>query len=539
MAIHSRVVGLLCAIALARPGVGGAQSARQELQAGLDRRLAGEHPEGLSLSQWALVRHFYAARDIPAWTTDTADARLVDLLTRLRQADAQGLDPVDYGVSRLQALAAQRDGADSLALLDLLATAGLLRYASDLTFGRVIPAVVDTMWSAAPRSAGLLDRLATALDSNRVGPVLDDLASSPEPARRLRAALAHYRAIAARGGWPAVAPGPPLRIGASGPAVALLRRRLEAEGDLAPGGLAEVFDSALAEGVRRAQARYGLTPDGVARSATLSALNVPVQSRIRQIEANLERWRWLPLDLGSRYLMINSAGFTLEIVDSGRVEYSGRIVVGRVDWPTPIVSARLTDVTFSPRWRIPRSIAVQEVLPVVRRDPDYLFREGIHVLSDTTPQAVELDVGTIAWDSIPDSAFAFGLWQEPGPLNPLGRIRFSIPNRFGVALHDTREPRLFDALARAFSHGCVRVADAERLAIYVLRDVPGWTPDWIRAAAMLPAEWRVATPDSLPTYLQYWTAWVSDDGTVEFRPDSYGWDAELEAALRGERAGRR
>jgi murein L,D-transpeptidase YcbB/YkuD len=534
-----RVIGLLCAIALARPGAGLAQASTEELQADLERLLASERPAGLNDAQWVSVRRFYTARDFPAWTADSTDTRLPDLLDRLHQADAQGLDSTDYGIPRLRRLAVQRDKPDSLALLDLLATAALLRYASDLAFGRVMPAVVDTMWTAAPRSVDLLGRLAAALDSDRVGPALDDLASPQKPAARLRVALARYRAIAARGGWPELAPGSPLRAGDSGPGVALLRRRLEATGDLASGGAAEVFDSAVADGVRRAQARHGLTPDGVAGGATVAALDVSVQDRIRQIEANLERWRWLPRDLGSPYLMINSAGFTLEIVESGRVTFSGRIVAGRVDWPTPIVSSRLTDVTFSPRWRIPRSIAIQEILPVVRRDPDYLLREGIHVWSDTTPQAVELDVGTIAWDSIPDSAFAFGLWQEPGPLNPLGRIRFSISNRFGVALHDTREPRLFDALARAFSHGCVRVADAERLAIYVLRNVPGWSPDWVRAAAMLPAEWRVAAPDSLPTYLGYWTAWVGSDGTVEFRPDVYGWDGELEAALRGDRAGRR
>ena len=273
--------------------------------------------------------------------------------------------------------------------------------------------------------------------------------------------------------------------------------------------------------------------------ATRAALNVPAQDRIRQLELNLERWRWMPRDLGPRYLMVNSAGFTIEVADSDRVELAGRVVAGRVDWPTPIVSTRLTDVTFSPRWNIPRSIAIQEVLPMARRDPDYLAREGIHVMSDTTDFGVELDSGTVAWDTIPDSSFALRLWQEAGPRNPLGRIRFTIPNRFGVALHDTRDPQLFGALARAFSHGCVRVADAERLAIYVLRDIPGWTPDWIRAAARSPAEWRVAVPDSIPAYLVYWTAWVERDGTVEFRPDLYGWDVELADAVERGRAGRR
>ncbi len=528
MVLHWRVAAVSCAIALANPGAGQGQVPSAELRAELEQRLASERPAGWNASLWAVVQRFYAARDLrPAWTADGPDARLTDLLARLQQAETQGLDSADYGMLRPH--------PDSLVLLDLLATAALLHYASDLAFGRVIPAVVDTMWAAAPRSLDLLGRLGAAIDSDRVGPALDDLAPPQEAAVRLRAALARYRAIARQGGWPEVPPGPPLLSGDTGSVVPLLRRRLEVTGDLAAGGPAGVFDSAVADGVRHAQARLGLTPDGVAGAATVAALNVPIQERIRQIELNLERWRWLPRDLGARYLMINSAGFSLEVVDSGRVVFTGRIIAGRVDWPTPIVSSRLTEVTFSPRWTIPQSIAIQEVLPAARRDPEYLLREGIHVLSDTTAEAVELEVGTIAWERIPDSSFAFRLWQEPGPRNPLGRIRFTIPNRFGVALHDTPEPRLFGALARAFSHGCVRVADAERLAIYVLRDVPGWTPDWIRAAAQLPAEWRVPAPDSMPTYLGYWTAWVDPVGTVEFRADLYGWDAELESALAARR----
>lgn len=416
-------------------------------------------------------------------------------------------------------------------MLELLATVTLRLYASDLVYGRVVPEQVDTMWSVAPRRADLADHLGLALDSDRVGPTLDALVPSQADADRLRAALAGYQAIADRGGWPGLPAGPALQAGDTGARVSLLRWRLEMTGDLVTDAGGQGFDSAVARAVRDAQRRHGLVPDGVVGPATRAALNVPVQDRIRQLDLNLERWRWMPRDLGRRYLMVNTAGFSIELVDADHVEFAGRIVAGRVDWPTPIVSARLTDVTFSPVWNIPRSIAIQEVLPTVRRDPDYLTREGIHVMSDTTDQAVELASGAVAWDTIADSTFALRLWQEPGSRNPLGRIRFTIPNRFGVALHDTRSPQLFDALTRAFSHGCVRVADAERLAIYVLRDIPGWTPDWIRAAARAPTEWRVAVSDSIPTYLVYWTAWVDRDGTVQFRSDLYGWDEKLEEAL--------
>jgi murein L,D-transpeptidase YcbB/YkuD len=319
----------------------------------------------------------------------------------------------------------------------------------------------------------------------------------------------------------------------------LLRQRLEVTGDLAPGDRSEVFDSALEAGVRRAQTRHGLHADGIAGRRTLAALNVPVAARIRQLVVNLERWRWAPRDLGGRYISVNSAGFSLDAFDSARTVLTSRIVGGRVDWPTPIFSGQHTEVTFNPRWTIPPSIAVQEILPEVRRDRGFLYREGIHV-SDTADQAVELDRALIPWDSIADSAFACRLWQEPGPRNPLGHVRFGIRNRFGVALHDTPYPQGFSALARALSHGCVRVEAAELLAAFVLRGLADWSADSVRAAVAQGSERFVTIPDPIPVVLGYWTAWIGSDGTVEFRPDVYGWDAELARALeRAARSGRR
>jgi murein L,D-transpeptidase YcbB/YkuD len=271
---------------------------------------------------------------------------------------------------------------------------------------------------------------------------------------------------------------------------------------------------------------------------TLAALNVPVTARIRQLELNLERWRWAPRDAAERYVSVNSADYTLEVVDSGRRALTSRIVAGRVDWPTPIVSGMLTEVTFNPRWSIPRSIAVKEILPILRRDAGYLRREGIHV-TDATDQATELDPTLISWDSVTAGSFAYRLWQEPGPRNPLGRIRFVIRNRFGVALHDTPYPQLFSGSARAFSHGCVRVEAAESLAVYLLRALSGWSADSVCAALAQGSERYMAVPDPIPVLIGYWTAWVGPDGTIEFRPDVYGWDAELGAALRRRERGLR
>jgi murein L,D-transpeptidase YcbB/YkuD len=530
---------------------------------------------------WLLTRRFYAQRDFQAaWRGDGGETGIRDLLGRLDRAQQQGLDSADYSVALIRALATQRENVDSLALLDLVATIAFLRYAADLSLGRVTPAAVDTMWEAADRPVDLVVRLVFGLDSGRVDSTLGELAPPQREAVRLRAALAVYRNIAAQGGWVEVTGSEPLARGAAGPRVQMLRRRLEVTGDVAPGDSSEVFDNALQAGVRHAQTRHGLHADGIAGRMTLAALNVPVAARIRQLELNLERWRWAPRDLAGRYISVNSAGFSLDAVDSARTVLSSRIVAGRVDRPTPIFSGLLTEVTFNPRWTIPPSIAVQEILPEVRRDRGFLYREGIHV-SDTAEQAVELDRALIPWDSIADSAFAcrlwqepgprnplghvrfgirnrFGvalhdtpypqgfsalacrLWQEPGPRNPLGHVRFGIRNRFGVALHDTPYPQGFSALARALSHGCVRVEAAELLAAFVLRGLADWSADSVRAAVAQGSERFVTIPDPIPVVLGYWTAWIGSDGTVEFRPDVYGWDAELARALeRAARSGRR
>src|SRR5574342_698037 len=323
-----RLFGLPCAVVQVLAGdarTPDSSAARADLARWLARSwppITLAHPARVNDSLWRLSRRFYAGRaQLPAWRLDEGRGRLDDLLDRLQRAQQQGLDSSDYGLDRLRSLAARGNDSESQGLLALLATATWLHYASDLAYGRVIPRVVDSLWTASPRTVDLLGALAAALDSNRVG-----------------AALAWYRAIAARGGWPRLPEGPPLQLSAAGPDVAVLRQRLEITGDLAPGGPGTLFDSALDVAVRRAQQRHGLDPDGIVGGATRRALNVPVRDRIRQLELSLERWRWLPRDLGPRYLMVNAAGFSLELVDSGRVVLQSRIVAGRVTWPTPIFS---------------------------------------------------------------------------------------------------------------------------------------------------------------------------------------------------------
>ena len=487
----------------------------------------------------SLLTRFYRRRAYrPAWVGDSGpSSRAAELLAAIAAAGADGLNPDDYSAA----------APDSVARQDVLFSRTLLAFGSDLSRGRVDPATVDSDWTAAPGPVDLIGALETAAQSARAADALERLAPPQPGYARLRRALQRYRDLAAQGGWPGVPAGPALAPGDRDARVSALRGRLAVEGELGAteqGG--DVYDAALAGAVRRFQDRHGLDVDGLVGLATLVALNVSVEARIRQIEMNLERWRWLPRALGEHYVMVNSAAFELEIVDHGRQVMTMRAIVGRRDWPTPIVSTRITGLIFSPVWNIPRAIALEEVLPLVRRDPSYLARERITVFEDSSPAVREVDPATVAWSALTESTFTLQLKQAPGGHNPMGGVKVIQGSPFNVCIHDTPLKSLLRARARAFSHGCVRAERAADLATYLLRDSVRWARDSVLARMGQRKEQLVMLSRPVPVHLCYWTAWVNDDGTVEFRDDVYGWDAKLTAALakvrkpaRRRRSGRR
>ena len=298
------------------------------------------------------------------------------------------------------------------------------------------------------------------------------LASLPPPAKdygRLVEALRRYREVAARSDWPLVPPGALLRPGDDDARVAAVRARLAAEDEIVSRA-ATHFDGRLEEAVRRFQARHGLAADGIVGEATVRALNVPASDRIRQIILNLERWRWLPRDLGPRYVTVNAADATLRVVEDDRTVLTSRVVVGDLQHPTPVVQARLDAVVLNPKWNVPTSIAVQEILPRLRENRRYLAEHDIVIMErrESDPFGLAVD-----WSTISAEAFPFRLQQQPGPDNPLGRIKFDVPNRFDVYLHDTPTRALFARPRRTASHGCIRVERADELAAHVLADGTG------------------------------------------------------------------
>jgi murein L,D-transpeptidase YcbB/YkuD len=454
------------------------------------------------------VRAFYAARAFrPLWTEGTAlSARGRDLRTALDRAGADGLDPDDYVPFFLPA-SAHRPEAVEVAL-----TEALLRLTGDLTRGRVDPARVHRDWDAQPRAFDPALVLRRVAGQGAVAAI--EAARPPHPGyARLRDALARYRALAAGGGWPTVPDGPLLRPGDHSPAVPLLRERLQREGLAAgppPAPADGLYDPALEPAVRAAQARYGLDVDGVVGPATRAALNVPAEERAGQIALNMERWRWMPAALGARYVHVNAAGMALEVVEGGERVLSLRAIVGTVGNPTPGFGSAITHAVLSPYWYVPESIARGEVWPQVRRDPGYLARHHMEVLPGGQ------------------------LRQAPGPDNPLGPVKFIFESRFGVRLHGTSNPALFETCRRAFSHGCIRIEEPLSLAALLLRGT-AWDAARMAAAVAEGREVSVPLPAPVPIHVAYWTAWVEPDGAIQFRGDLYGRDRALERALAARR----
>jgi L,D-transpeptidase YcbB len=472
-----------------------------------------------------------------------ADGRLSpdadSLLAAVGAVSSEGLDPARYLDSGLiSRLDSARGGGVATpaaqAELDSALTALFVRVAHDLADGPVTPSEVDTMWRAAPHALDPMAALDTALASHGIRAALRGFAPPQPGYRALRAVLATLTRAADSGGWPEVPRGRTLQLGMWGPRVAAVRRRLLAEGDLAPGDTAPAaaFDSVLWAALRRFQRRHGVRPLGEVDSATGALLAVPVAVLVRRVIVNMTRWRWTPRAEPARRAVVNTPDATLTVYDTAGPPLSVRVVAGALDWPTPIFTARITGLVLHPTWDVPAAIVRAEMLPAERRDPAALARLGIGVWRETALGLEAVDPDSVDWSALGDSAATrFRFRQPPGDGNPLGRIKFVVPNAFSVALHDTPSRQLFAEDQRYFSHGCVRVQAPAMVAARIVAGWNDWTGDSLRAALADTAQREITLPAPVPIYFVYRTIWVDDAGRLQWRPDVYGWDAELAAAL--------
>jgi murein L,D-transpeptidase YcbB/YkuD len=484
---------------------------------------------------------FYSRRVFqPAWVTDgTIPQRATDLRAKIQQATLEGLNPLNYHLRKIDDLvagverASVGERAGLCADVDILLTDAFLIYGSHLLSGAINPETLDPEWLANRREGDMAAILQSALEREQVPDVLAGLAPSHAGYAGLKNALRRYTQIAGSGGWPMVPEGEALKKGARETRVAVLRQRLRVEGFHTARAMQEeeYFGDRLDQAVRRYQELRGLNPDGIVGRETLTDLNISVKDRIKQILVNLERWRWLPDDLGPRYFLINIANYDMKVVESGRTLKTVRVVVGKSYRRTPVFSGLMTYLVLNPYWHVPHKLAVEDILPQVQRDPDYLAANRFRVFSGWGGDAREIDPQTIDWPGLSKRNFPYRLRQDPGPANSLGRVKFMFPNKYNVYLHDTPARALFSRPVRAFSSGCIRVEDPLGLAGYLLKDTPRWNP--VRLSEILESEidFTVKLPAPIPVHLEYWTAWVGSDEQIHFRKDIYTRDAILEAAM--------
>jgi len=481
---------------------------------------------------------FYRERDYrPAWMdTNGVYLETADVVELLRRAPMEGLPADRYHVTGIENRLALADDVVQLAQLDLLLTDAFLTYAREVRLGRVAPRDVDPKWRIQRQKFDAVAALEAALAQHTVVESLDAMAPPHDGYKRLRVALARYRAVERRGGWPEIKAGKTaLKAGVRDPRVPALRWHMVATGDLRDDEARDenLFDDDLDKAVRHFQERHGLEIDGVIGEGTRKAMNTPLAERIRQIELNMERWRWLPRDFPARYLMVNMAGYELQIVENGLPIREMRVVVGRDQRQTPSMQTRVHALVINPYWFVPETVLREDLLPALQKDKGLLSRLNLKVLSSIKGNGTEVDAATIDWKRFdPKAPFPYTLRQDPGPTNALGRLKFLLENSPAIYLHDTPDTGTFARRTRALSSGCIRLEEPLALAQYLLGG--DWDQAKIEAVMAEGKPQQVELPEPLPIFLIYWTAWVNELNELHFREDVYGRDTRLaEAAGEG------
>jgi L,D-transpeptidase YcbB len=478
------------------------------------QKLVSGHPlPKVESGVWTDVRAFYTQREhMPAWVdarrpTDNA----IKAIAVLNTARQHGFDPADYNAAALEEMGQAVEKIDKesperlerLAEFDARVTAGLLKFGKDVAVGRQNG---DGHFKARRKAPDQVAAVTAAVDDpekfvEAVRPPHAEYAA-------LQKALDDLIGQKAKGGWVKVP-------GASSPE---LRERLTQSGELKEGG-------DLQAAVKSFQDLHSIPATGIVDAATLTALNVPLDWRMQQVAINLQRWRWMPDDLGDHHFLVNIPYYHLIARESGKPVMDIRVVVGKPGNNTPIFSEDMETVVFSPYWNIPDTIAENETAPAVARDPNYLARQGIEILRVSSSGTQTLNPSEVNWDN-PESLKGLAFRQRPGASNALGHVKFLFPNPYNVYLHDTPADALFAKPGRAFSHGCIRVEEPETLAKYVLKGYSEWTDENISEAMHAGVEKWVKLKEKIPVHIAYFTAWVDENGGLHFQPDIYGYDRE-------------
>ncbi|MBL1265313.1 L,D-transpeptidase family protein [Methylomicrobium sp. RS1] len=491
---------------------------------------------------------YKAANYEPVWLNrNDAEVLITETLDLLSNAASEGLNPQHYDAGKLKemlpaTLQLPPVAVRKRAMFDTAVSLSLLRYLHDLHYGRVSPQ--DINFNLKLREKKLIDLPAlilSALDRSRITPLPAEVEPKLDQYRKLKPALAHYRELAARVVPLKLDVARSVHIGDKHPQLEELRRFLVQTGEIQAGAdntqtpTDPVYDKELSEGVKRFQARHGLTADGVLGRGTAAALSVPLSERVTQIELALERLRWLPEIGTGPYILVNIPAFQMWVYDdiskSEPSPLSMRVVVGQaMKTQTPVLMAEMKFIDFMPYWNVPYSITKNEIIPKLIANPAYLHSENLEIVTAFSDQAKPVPLNVDSLLMLKQGLLK--IRQRPGKKNPLGKVKFMFPNKDDVYLHDTPSKSLFNRSTRDFSHGCVRIERPQDLAEFALRNQPEWTKENIQLAMQAPKMQRVMLKRSIPILFFYTTSFVEQNGEVAFYRDIYGHDTVLLETLK-------
>ena len=483
---------------------------------------------GIRLRHWHMLAKIYAEREyIPFWSKNGQTTRTsYAVINKLDNSALLGLHPSQYYAQLLTSWKNDYPTPAERIRYELVLTDSLYEYFTHLANGQLNEKPGNKGWflkQSKTDVANLAQNFFRGDASFRE--TIDQLQPFNERYTSLLIALRDHHQILDNGGWSRVDSGATLKPGHTGLRVSQLRARLAQSGDTyeADPSRTDVYDWGIEQGVTSFQRRHGLLADGILGKKTLAELNVPVEQRIKQIEINLDRWRWLPNDLGESRIVVNTAGFDMDVHLNHNHVTTMNVVVGKPKHRTPIFSDVMEYLVFRPSWHVPKSITRDELLPRERANPGYLENKDFVAVSLSSNQSVP--ISTLAREDLETAAFTsrYRLRQKPGDTNALGSIKFMLPNQYSIYLHDTNAKSLFGKTSRAFSHGCIRLEDPEALARTLLSS-DGQDADRIEDILQSSATKTVKLSKHIPVHMTYQTAWVDETGKTQFRKDIYDHD---------------
>jgi murein L,D-transpeptidase YcbB/YkuD len=547
--VLAAAIGCLAAFAPARAAEPDGPAAligpAEALRITIVTRVADKSKTGAEMK--ALADYYADPAATVLWVDDHGlTARAKAVMEEIGKADDYGLRASDYALPRLDHFDAKSAGAAAaLADAEIKLDLAVLRYARDARGGRfdwqkISPNLDPTL--ALPDPLQVMESMAIRSD-----PVVYLRSFQPDQPQfeALRKALIEARGGTVKDDVVRIPDGPVLKVGMEHEQVALLRKRLNVPAR--DPSKETVFDAGLEEAVDQFQLERGYRPDGMVGPGTRRVLNQQSRqasspSRAKQILVNMERWRWLPNDLGSFYVTVNIPEFMLKVMEDGKPVFTTRVVVGKPDKQTPIFSNEMQTIVFNPYWNVPNSIKMEELLPAIRAgggewlfggggggyDASVFERNGLRVAIGTK----EVDPSRLDWSRI--DIRSLNVYQPPGPTNVLGVVKFLFPNKHDVYMHDTTQKTLFAKTVRAESHGCMRVQNPEQLATVLLKQDQGWSAQRVASAIGGTPDYQVPLRQKVPVYITYFTLKVNEDGSLAAFRDIYGHDARMAAAMFGE-----